>query len=630
MSVWHSFQPIHDHDQGVRVARPLSNRLLSRMQKGMPLVEFSKRFCHRVLEHGQPVTWFLGAGCSISSGIPGAGALTLRWLGELREMQSAKVSLEVFASREFPGFDRKDPAVSYAPVFSRRHPAPAERQREIERICAKGNPSYGYATLAQILAHPTAGALCNTVLTTNFDDLIADALYLYGHREKRPQIITHDALARYMSIRSTRPTVVKLHGDAMFDPRNLEAETEHISDDLAQNLYPILQDSALVFVGYGGNDRSVCSFLRAFLRRGLSHPVFWVGTTEPCSEMGKWLDEKGAQRVLHRDFDRLMHVLRGELGIPLVSKEDWLLGWEQYVEQFQQFERNIEADPEGSEKAAMRRASSTAESTLSKERKRLRRATALQWDDPRGAQREFKKALAEFPTSVLLHAAYASFVFKRLGDIDTADKMFQTALQLSPEDVQILNDYSAFLWRGKRDFDEAERCMLKVLAGDPRPRSALDNYASFLWEARNKPDQAEEVYQRCIAEVPDPYSAQGNYAEMLFSLGRRNEALAQLNAAEAGAREREDMLRLAVFGVYRLAHDPDNATLALADIEKAISGGVVTRHLTFASLHRAAEDGCKDVDFVRMLGDVLSAKVDAAELNKFPAWISGTGRNAKS
>jgi hypothetical protein len=223
--------------------------------------EFANRFAHSIRVSQQNFTWFLGAGCSKSSGILDASGLTQKWLSEEYTLEGTPgANFDAWIKRHFPSYDPSNPAALYADAFARRHPSPVERQREIEMICSSGEPAYGYATLAQILSHREFGRFSNTVLTTNFDDLIADAIYQYGERHARPLVITHEALARYVRTNSPRPTVVKLHGDAHIDPKNLKPETKEIGIDLARHIYPFLQHHALIFVGYGGHDESILHF----------------------------------------------------------------------------------------------------------------------------------------------------------------------------------------------------------------------------------------------------------------------------------------------------------------------------------------------------------------------------------
>jgi hypothetical protein len=251
-----------------------------------------------------------------------AAGLANKWLKEQHELQvQPGTSFDTWVKSEFSMYDVSNLSALYAAAFARRHPSPVERQREIEMICSRGEPAYGYATLAQILSHPEYGRYCNTVLTTNFDDLVADALYLYGERHARPLVVTHEALARYVRTNSPRPTVVKLHGDAHLDPKNLQPETREIELGLAQQLYPFLQDHALIFVGYGGNDESILRFVQSCPVPALAPPIFWISKREPPPPFASWLRQRNALRVDHTDFDQLMHLIRNSVNIELLDRK---------------------------------------------------------------------------------------------------------------------------------------------------------------------------------------------------------------------------------------------------------------------------------------------------------------------
>lgn len=182
--------------------------------KSIKLPEFAERIRQRLVDDRQEVVWFLGAGCSISSGISAAGGLVSRWVEELHGMRAPEAERQKWAKGAFKTYDPKLPALAYAEVFEERHPNAADRQQEIERVCARGEAAYGYATIAQIITDPAIGGRCNTILTTNFDDLIAEAVYMYGTLGVRPQVIAHEAVAHYARISLNRPTIIKLHGDA--------------------------------------------------------------------------------------------------------------------------------------------------------------------------------------------------------------------------------------------------------------------------------------------------------------------------------------------------------------------------------------------------------------------------------
>src|SRR5882672_418738 len=101
--------------------------------------EFAARIARGLREQQQSVTWFFGAGCSVSSGISAAGGLVEKWLSELFTIRNAsKADLAQWAATAFDKYDFAIPAQSYAEVFKARHPFPADRQREIETICVAG------------------------------------------------------------------------------------------------------------------------------------------------------------------------------------------------------------------------------------------------------------------------------------------------------------------------------------------------------------------------------------------------------------------------------------------------------------------------------------------------------------
>src|SRR6266481_362483 len=419
--------------------------------------EFAGRFSNGVRVSQQPFTWFLGAGCSKSSGILDAGGLVEKWLKELFELQGQSgAGFKAWIGSSFPSFDAKSPALAYAQTFARRHPSPVERQREIEMICSRGEPAYGYATLAQLLSHKDYGRFCNTVLTTNFDDLIADALYLYGERNARPLVVTHEALARYVRTNSPRPTVVKLHGDAHLDPKNLQPETREIDLGLAKQLYPFLQDHALIFVGYGGNDESILKFVQECPIPALAPPIYWVSRREPPPPFAKWLFQRNALRVDHTDFDQLMHLIRRALNIELLDRSRWTQIGDTYYEAFDRLREeidNVKASAEDTQ--ALQAATSEAAKTLPDDWSYNRHAGELSKTDKEQAEKTYREGLERFPDSIVLNGNFAIFL-KRKGDYDEAEARYRKVLQIDPNRQTTLTNYAIFLEEIRKNIDGAE------------------------------------------------------------------------------------------------------------------------------------------------------------------------------
>lgn len=58
-------------------------------------------------------------------------------------------------------------------------------------------------------------------LTPNFDDLLFDAFYLFF--EDKPHLVDHQAIAPEFKLTRESPTIIKLHGDYLYD--NLQTQT---------------------------------------------------------------------------------------------------------------------------------------------------------------------------------------------------------------------------------------------------------------------------------------------------------------------------------------------------------------------------------------------------------------------
>ncbi|MEL6282677.1 MAG: hypothetical protein AAFQ73_07980, partial [Pseudomonadota bacterium] len=52
--------------------------------------EFSRRLRHAITRQEMSVTWFLGAGCSKSSGIPCADELARTWIADLKYVETGE------------------------------------------------------------------------------------------------------------------------------------------------------------------------------------------------------------------------------------------------------------------------------------------------------------------------------------------------------------------------------------------------------------------------------------------------------------------------------------------------------------------------------------------------------------
>ena len=175
--------------------------------------------------------FILGAGASVSSGIPSGKSLAEQWLREIYERQCPAPSagkkpptLDEWCTLEdcpVRGVDPKNPGASYPRLFLARFPGKdPEGQRFIQEAIRGKDPkqpnlpSIGYAYLALLLQQTDS----RIVITTNFDNLAADALLLFTG--SLPRVVGHERVASFAGLRDGQPLIAKIHGDVGFVTAN--------------------------------------------------------------------------------------------------------------------------------------------------------------------------------------------------------------------------------------------------------------------------------------------------------------------------------------------------------------------------------------------------------------------------
>ncbi len=116
----------------------------------------------------------------------------------------------------------------------------------------------------------------DTVFTTNFDDLINEAFYQFSR--ERPTLCAHDSSIKGVSVNSSRPKIIKVHGDYLFDSiKSTLNETESLETNTRDKLIEFTKKYGLVFIGCAGNDRSIVDVINYLLRQDefLGNGVYW-------------------------------------------------------------------------------------------------------------------------------------------------------------------------------------------------------------------------------------------------------------------------------------------------------------------------------------------------------------------
>ena len=125
----------------------------------MSLEDFSKKMFSLSQDSTNKVVFYLGAGCSVTSGIDSGATLVKRWLDEqYQEKYRAKfkdkkeaLSFEDWVEEKFPGYSETNAGEFYPEVMDWRFRSPEEKQKEIEENVKGAVPGVGYYALAKLM-----------------------------------------------------------------------------------------------------------------------------------------------------------------------------------------------------------------------------------------------------------------------------------------------------------------------------------------------------------------------------------------------------------------------------------------------------------------------------------------------
>lgn len=265
----------------------------------------------------------LGAGASVSSGIPSGSDLVWHFKREILN-SSGKINNKQFHDLKIEDnkkiiqsyFDMKGDnniANPYSYYFAQCYPDPLVRKEFLTGLVRDKKPSIGFLCLAAMVEQ----CKINTVWTTNFDDLIEKAIN--GLNYTSCQIVSPENAASVQNFKEDIPTVVKLHGDFRYDPlQNTDEELQKLEENLHQYFVDALTKRGLLVVGYSGSDESVLKSLEKVLEKDNAFPkgLIWCipkGVT-PNERLIQLIEKANAQNqrsgfIIIDSFDYFMHEL---------------------------------------------------------------------------------------------------------------------------------------------------------------------------------------------------------------------------------------------------------------------------------------------------------------------------------
>jgi tetratricopeptide (TPR) repeat protein len=473
------------------------------------------------------------------------------------------------ARLDIEGFDPADPAASYAHVFARTYRGRGgEGFDYLETEVAGREPSFGYSVLAQILADTRR----KIVVTTNFDDLVAEALGIYT--TATPVICGHESLAGFIRHQPVRPQIVKVHQHLFYAPNSTARALNALPIGFANALKELFQAHVPVVIGYGGNDGCLMKTLTEG-RLDLPQGIYWCylrSVGKPRQDILDLVDRSGGWLVPIDGFDELMVDLQDTLG--LGALDDFLntrgderaaryVATRTAIIQARSADshagpRRDERDPvdtirdHGAEAPRGLRVvrSSAAESARTpqewdslarREPDEHRRAeiyeegvrtlpksaematlAALFLEGSGATERQAEdlhfRAVALSPADGAALANCANFLTDIRQDHNGAAELYARALDADPDRVATLGNYANCLRNVRQDYDAAEALYKRALEQDPTHANHLCNYANFLTHNREDHATAERLYRRASEADPDNVNILRDYADFLMNV----------------------------------------------------------------------------------------------------------------
>lgn len=480
-----------------------------------------------VSESGGRLALFLGAGASVSSGVPAAGAMIREWREMAHRYAHADQPLEAWCAQQ-EWFQREH---EYSALFAQLYPNAQTRQVYIERKVADGSPGWGYLYLANLMAH----GWFKVALTTNFDNLLAEALSRYTGNV--PVVCAADSEVMSVSLASKRPKVIKLHGDYLFPhQKHTVEELEQLGAHMKVKFTHVMQDYGLLVLGYGGRDRSIMGPLREALQNesAFGPGIYW----------GLWRDETPSSMVTelatqhpdrfhlfrYQDFDRFAAMLHRACQMPLPDPV---------------------RDPHGTLKAMLKGlvadgpTAGPAAEAIAEDREALQREVdrsdllqalvALARRDAAAALRIASAFVQRHPDDAQGHLALGGALMQRYEDggaaEDSAEALehLRAAVRLDPQNVAAQYNLTMHRMRSEADL-EAIAAVRRLLEQTPRDKYARTSLAQLLLKHGQVADAAEQV-RICLRDDPVDANLHGMWSTLMMRNGNTDEALKAVDQA---------------------------------------------------------------------------------------------------
>lgn len=488
--------------------------------------KYNRRFC-----------FILGSGASREGGIPTGVEMAKIWAEELKNKYEEKELQDLMKKL---GIQSITPtSENYFGIYDLRYyPDYQEGYAYFERELEKGVPSLGHHALAKVLA----GKIHNLAITTNFDSLIEDALFIYAN--KHPLLVGHESLAGFINLNVDRPIVAKIHRSLYFHPYNRQKETHGLDQEWQETLKNAFMVYTPVVIGYAGGDQSLMEFLKdANVKMNGLYWCYWKKEA-PSQEIIDLVKGKNGCLIPIEGFDYFMYMLSRKMGFENPDEEmrkvteDRI---ERYNAQYDTFEKMIrtEAEQNQASNEALNEILIEMDTYNDKQIKEAKKEESAHNYKRMGRiyrrEGKYDKAIEAYTAAIDLSPEDADNYYNRgnvyvdLKEYNKAVEDFTKAIEINPKDDKVYND-RGYCYDELGEYPKAVEDYTKAIEYNPQLAIAYSNRGRTYFNMEDY-QKALNDFIKAIELKPDFANAYNNRGYTYSSMGEYQKAIDDLTKA---------------------------------------------------------------------------------------------------
>jgi len=363
----------------------------------------------------------------------------------------------------------------------------------------------------------------HNVFTVNFDDLLNEALLKY--MDIKARVFSQNEIASYISITSLRPNIIKLHGDYSFENiQNLTLETYNLQPNMERKLEETLSRLGLVVVGYNGADHSVMKVLEKIkMKDNKEFLLMWCGR-DPDD--------------LHWRVINLINETANSYFIQIQDFESFVSKlyavWKTTAKDIEDIAKENKKEINKFKSKFIDTINKKADVTDSEKIQINNLVEADKYFDLAYAEKDGKKQIELYTKAIELNPKYADAynnrgnAHEKLDENDKALADYDIAIDLNP--VEYVYTNRGILYDKLKENDKALEDYNKAITLNPKYAAAYNNRGR-VYQKLKENDKALADYNRAVELNPNDEIAFNNRGTIYHALNEDSKAFDDYNKA---------------------------------------------------------------------------------------------------